>query len=111
MCIPATDAEVFARPGLQEKYSRILLPSFGFTSVWDRWGRRPGEDALLPCPVYCRHCVLAVQREGVPKEAADSFLDDTYLADRTTPLRQHLSNAPHVMKSTPPPSLVGRYSG
>ena len=44
-------------------------------------------------------------------EALESFLDDTYLADRKTTLREYLASHPHVMASEPPPSLAERYSG
>eukprot|EP01062_Namystynia_karyoxenos_P035375 TRINITY_DN25926_c0_g1_i1.p1 TRINITY_DN25926_c0_g1~~TRINITY_DN25926_c0_g1_i1.p1 ORF type:complete len:295 (+),score=90.53 TRINITY_DN25926_c0_g1_i1:94-885(+) len=111
MCVPATDAEVYSRPGMLAKYKKCLEPHYGFVSVWDKWGRRPGVDGLLPCPVYCRHCVLAATGDGVPAEAGHSFLDETFLSDRSTTLREYLARAPHVMESRPPPSLIGRYSG
>lgn len=109
MCVPTTDAEVWRRDGIRARYVSVLSPHFGFISVWDRWGRHPGVDGVLPCPVYCRHCVLAAAK--VSGEPADSFLDETFLCDRRTTLRSYLSNAPHVMTSRPPPSLIGRYSG
>ena len=52
MCIPSDDAEVLGRRGLREKFAE-----HGLTSVWDQW-RQP-DSGILPCPVYCRHCVLA----------------------------------------------------
>jgi len=66
---------------------------------------------ILPCACYLRHCVLAVSKPGVDPRARDSFLDETFLADRATTIRQYLADNPHVMESEPPPSLIGRYSG
>ena len=60
MCTRSTDDDVLARPGLREKYARHLEPAFGSSSIWG-WGP---DSGILPCPVYCRHCVLASRREG-----------------------------------------------
>ena len=67
------------------------------------------RDDVLPCRVYLRHCVLAAQKLG--KVAHDSFFDHTYLADRTTTVRQHLHMNPAIMAEKPPDSLSNRYSG
>ena len=67
------------------------------------------RDDVLPCRVYLRHCVLAAQKLG--EAALDSFLDHTYLADRTTTVRQHLNTDPTIMAEKPPDSLSSRYSG
>lgn len=48
--------------------------------VW-HWAR---DSGLLPANVYLRHCLLASQKAG--EVAYDSFLNDTYLADRTMTL-------------------------
>eukprot|EP01052_Picozoa_sp_SAG31_P008964 SAG31_NODE_461_length_15359_cov_8.989253_3_plen_134_part_00 len=108
MCTRSTDAEILDVRGHREKYTAALQEHYGFTSIWDNWGP---DSGLLPTPVYCRHCVLAASKEGVPKTARESFLDETFLADRRTTLRKYLEMAPHVMASEPPPELVGRYSG
>eukprot|EP00668_Euglena_longa_P017923 GGOE01022400.1.p2 GENE.GGOE01022400.1~~GGOE01022400.1.p2 ORF type:complete len:108 (+),score=24.20 GGOE01022400.1:491-814(+) len=107
MCTNSTDEKAFQDPDVLEHYTQILQPLFGFVSIW-KWG---AESGILPCPVYCRHCVLATQAPGVPEAVHHSFLDDTYLCDRKTTLRKHLQSNPHVMDSQPPESLVGRYSG
>ncbi|KAL4443866.1 hypothetical protein ABPG75_011603 [Micractinium tetrahymenae] len=73
----------------------------GVTQIW--------TDDVLPCRVYLRHCVLAAQRLG--PAAFQSFLDETYLADRVTTVRQHLAANPGILQELPPPSLIGRYSG
>jgi hypothetical protein len=108
MCTRSTDDDVLNRPGLREKYGRHLEPAFGTTSVWG-WAE---DSGILPCPVYCRHCVLATQRKGVPTAAADSFQDETFLVDRKTTLRQYLAAAgSHVMGSVVPEPLLDRYNG
>jgi len=102
MCSRSSDAAYIARWG-RTRYENNYLPVV--RSIWD-W---PKDSGLRPCAVYLRHCVLAVTKAG--PEALDSFLDDTYLVDRTTSLRDYLRDNPQVMHSTLPPSLIGRYSG
>lgn len=74
---------------------------FGIDRVW--------RDDVLPCRVYLRHCVLAAQKLG--PVAFDSFLEHTYLANRTTNVRQYLNRDPSIMTEEPPESLLNRYSG
>lgn len=105
MCMVSTDEtyiEKWGRATYEEKYL-----AYGVESIWG-WGP---DSGILPCPVYCRHCVLATSKAGVDPRARDSFLDETYLADRKTTLRQHLAARPEIMDTEPPPSLIGRYSG
>ena len=64
---------------------------------------------VRPCAVYLRHCVLAAERMGAACYA--SFLDDTYLVDRSTTIRQYLAQHPEVMSTPPPPALAERYGG
>ena len=40
-----------------------------------------------------------------------SFLDETYLIDRTTTIRQYLEQHPEIMSTPPPPALAERYGG
>lgn len=83
----------------------------------DEWARRWGvhgldrvwRDDVLPCRVYLRHCVLAAR--SFCTEAYTSFLDDTYLADRRTVVRQYVELNPSIMDELPPPELAERYSG
>ena len=72
MCVRSDDAEVLGRRGLRDKYA-----AHGLASIWDAWGKP--ESGILPCPVYCRHCVLASTRDDVPAAAGKSFLDETYV--------------------------------
>ena len=43
--------------------------------------------------------------------AEDSFLDETYLVDRKTTIREYLAANPHIMTTLPPPDLQERYGG
>ncbi|KAK9802978.1 hypothetical protein WJX73_002803 [Symbiochloris irregularis] len=71
---------------------------YGLQQVW--------SDDVLPCRVYLRHCVLSAENLG--PEAYDSFLDCTYLSDRTTTIRSYLEQHPSIMQEQPPDSLIGR---
>eukprot|EP00977_Amphora_coffeiformis_P028476 scaffold35381_cov260-Amphora_coffeaeformis.AAC.2 len=71
--------------------------------VW-HW---PRDSGLLPADIYLRHCLLAVQKAGGP--AYQSFLHDTYLADRVMTLAEYLEqHGEQVMASRPPPHLATR---
>ena len=110
MCTRSTDEEVLDIRGHRAKYSSFLAPHYDSVSIWDEWGT---DSGILPCPVYLRHCLLASRRDDVLKEATDSFVSETYLADRKTTLAEYLltENGKIVMETRPPPALEGRYSG
>ena len=85
---------------------------YGVKTIWD-WDRSSG---LRPCPVYLRHCVLASwncggECNGEGGVCYNSFLDDTYLVDRKTTIREYLKQYPEVMKTEPPDGLRERYGG
>jgi hypothetical protein len=103
LCCASTDAAFVAQWG-QQTFDRKYR-AHGLETIWNYSGD------ILPCAVYLRHCVLAVSKEGTDPRALASFLDETFLADRITTVRQYLAKAPHVIQSRPPPSLAGRYSG
>eukprot|EP00850_Spirogloea_muscicola_P000926 SM000003S11171 [mRNA] locus=s3:1301208:1307351:- [translate_table: standard] len=86
--------------GSEDEYHR-RYGRYGIDKIW--------IDDILPCRVYLRHCVLAAETLG--KEACDSFLDATFLADRTTTIRQYLDSNPSIMTELPPPALQERYGG
>ncbi|CAJ1954492.1 unnamed protein product [Cylindrotheca closterium] len=70
------------------------------------------DSGLLPADMYLRHCLLAVNKAG--EKAEQSFLDETYLIDRETTLREYLSrdgNEERVMGSLPPKRLLERFNG
>ncbi|KAL4565224.1 hypothetical protein LXL04_029310 [Taraxacum kok-saghyz] len=80
-----------------ERYGR-----FGIDKIW--------RDDVLPCRVYCRHCVLAAKNLGdAPYE---NFLDNTYIADRKTTLGKYLgTTGAGIMEEEPPEALKFRYGG
>ncbi len=93
-----------------EEYIARRCPPAEFAARWGRHGiDRIWRDDILPCRVYCRHCVLAAR--SLSEEAYSNFLDHTFLGDRRTTLRQYLIANPGIMQELPPPDLVGRYSG
>lgn len=102
MCALSNDKEYLARRCSPEEF-QLRYGVYGISEVWSTGA------SILPCRVYLRHCVLASQ--SFCPEAAANFLDNTFLADRTTSLRVYLERNPSIMDELPPPDLVGRYSG
>ena len=102
-CLRWTDEEYIAHWG-QERFERDYL-AVGVETIW---GWAP-DSCLEPCHPYLRHCVLAATKLG--SICLDSFLDQTFLVDRTTPLRRYLEYHPEVMSTLPPPELAERYGG
>lgn len=103
MCISSTDETYISRWGAKTFVD--LYTSRGIRTIWG-WGKNSGIE---PCWVYLRHCVLSAR--ALSEEAERSFLDDTYLVDRITTIRQYMEAHPGIMEVMPPASLVGRYSG
>eukprot|EP00746_Dinoflagellata_sp_MGD_P027699 gnl/MRDRNA2_/MRDRNA2_165380_c0_seq1.p1 gnl/MRDRNA2_/MRDRNA2_165380_c0~~gnl/MRDRNA2_/MRDRNA2_165380_c0_seq1.p1 ORF type:complete len:251 (+),score=34.01 gnl/MRDRNA2_/MRDRNA2_165380_c0_seq1:96-848(+) len=113
VCGCTTDERLRAKMGeevFQEKYGRHFsgtgsasddasqvdgYPIPGEPRVWS-W------EKILPARIYLRHCVLAIGNQA-GESAVNAFLDDTFLWDRTTTVRQHLAANPHIM-ATPPPA-------
>jgi len=102
-CLRWTDDEYIAHWG-RERYEKDYLAA-GVKSIW---GWAP-DSGLEPCHPYLRHCVLAATKLG--EVCLDSFLDATFLVDRSTPLRKYLDEHPEVMATMPPPELAERYGG
>ena len=103
LCAQWTDAAYKRKYGdavYEERYGK-----YGVQQIWG-W---PRDCGATPCPVYLRHCVLAAEKAG--SIASDSFLDETWLVDRETTVREFLQAHPEVMSTRPPPELEGRYSG
>jgi len=113
LCKNSTDEAYLKRWG-QAHFDR-QYKQFGIDTIWG-WSAihnqtRYTDDpqSIRPCAVYLRHCCLAAKSMGV--ECWNSFLDETYLVDRETTIRQYLEDHPHVMDSEPTPELRERYSG
>ncbi|KAL3797720.1 hypothetical protein HJC23_000265 [Cyclotella cryptica] len=103
ICRRSTDEAYIARWG-QSHFDK-QYKKYGIDTIWN-WSR---DSGLKPCPVYMRHCVLASRRCG--EECYASFLDDTFLVDRRTTLREYLMENPHLMEVEPPEELRERYGG
>jgi len=103
LCTASTDAEYLKKWG-QERFEQHFA-QYGISKIWG-WEQ---DSGLRPCPLYMRHCVLAARSLG--EGCYNSFLDETYLVDRTTPLRDYLEKNPQIMTMEPPPELAERYGG
>lgn len=106
LCCRSTDDAYVTRWGYDRFHQKYI--SQGIHSIWG-WEETSG---LKPCLLYLRHCLLSSQKMG--DECYNSFLDDTYLVDRVTTLRQYLieENRLHNVLSVSVPShLKERYGG
>jgi len=104
LCTRYTDegfVERWGKDRFKENYGK-----YGIETIWG-WKR---DSGLRPCRVYLRHCYLAAQSMG--QECFDSFLDETFLVDRTTTIREYIRRHPGLIENTvPPPGFEERYSG
>lgn len=104
LCTRYTDEGFVERWG-----QRRFDEHYGKYGIQTIWGWEP-DSGLLPCRVYLRHCYLAAQSMG-PK-CLDSFLDETFLVDRTTTIREYIQRNQGLIENTiPPPGFEERYSG
>mmetsp|Transcript_27987 Transcript_27987/g.39353 ORF Transcript_27987/g.39353 Transcript_27987/m.39353 type:complete len:269 (-) Transcript_27987:481-1287(-) len=103
LCTKSTDDDYMKKWG--REHFEIQYGQYGIKSIWD-WGR---DSGLRPCGVYLRHCIIAAKKMG--NECYTSFLDETFLVDRTTTIREYLEQHADVMNSLPPPALASRYGG
>ena len=101
ICARSTDQAYLQRWG-SERFDRHFR-QYGVDTIWG-WEK---DSGLRPCAVYLRHCYLAAESMG----CLDSFLDETFLVDRTTTIRTYLKEHPYVLEQLPPEELRGRYSG
>lgn len=102
-CLRSTDENYIQRWGKQRFDDHFTR--YGVDTIWN-W---PYNSGLRPCALYLRHCYLAAQNMGT--ECFESFLDETYLVDRKTTIRDYLIQHPAVLDNKPPPDFVERYSG
>lgn len=103
ICTCSTDQAYVNRWG-QERFDNNY-GKYGIDTIWG-YGR---DSGLRPCAVYLRHCYLAAKSMG--PVCLESFLDQTYLVDRVTTVRDYLEKHPEVLDTRPPRELEGRYSG
>lgn len=105
VCTAFTDAQYIERWGqaiFDEKYAKL-----GLATIWGH----SKDSGVLPCSAYLRHCYLA--SEAFSADMHNSFLDDTYLVDRTTTIRQYIADHPEVLTlpADLSPAIAGRYQG
>jgi hypothetical protein len=103
LCVRSTD-EAYIQQWGEDRFERYY-GQYGLHTIWN-W--QP-DSGLLPCAVYLRHCVLAAQSMG--PTCYQSLLDETYLVDRTTTVREYLQQHAEVMTTLPPPEFASKYSG
>jgi len=111
LCTRSSD-EALKERGVWPRYLAAIekLPAGAPRTCW-HWAETSG---LLPCPAYLRHCLLSSERADVPEAVRTSFLDATFLVDRTTSLRAYLERPgvhEYIRNSHPPPSMATRYGG
>jgi len=103
LCRKSTD-EAYIKLWGQERFQKHYK-NYGVDTIWG-WDENSG---IKPCGPYLRHCVLAATKMG--GVCLDSFLDETYLVDRKTTVREYLEKYPDVMDKLPPSHLAERYGG
>ena len=103
LCTRSTDEAYITKWG--QDHFDLHYKKFGIDTIWNF----SKDSGLRPCAVYLRHCVLAAQSMG--DECYNSFLDETFLVDRTTTVREYLQQYPDTLNTLPPPELASRYGG
>jgi hypothetical protein len=106
LCTRFTDEGYIKRWGI-ERFNKHYN-KYGIETIWGY----KNNSGLRPCRVYLRHCYLAAQSMG--PICLNSFLDETFLIDRITTIRQYLEkdeNYNLILNTIPPPGFEERYSG
>ena len=103
ICTRSTDERYLERWG-KEHFEKHFV-KYGVDTIWN-WAE---DSGMRPCALYLRHCYLAAKSMG--EECFNSFLDDTFLIDRKTTVREYLSHNPHVLETKPDPRLHDRWTG
>ena len=103
ICARSTDEAYLKRWGVDR--FNVNYKRFGLDTIWG-WSK---DSGIRPCAVYLRHCYLSAKSMG--DVCLDSFLDETFLADRTTTIREYLETHPEILETEPPPELASRYGG
>jgi hypothetical protein len=115
ICLRSTDEAYISLWG-KDHFERQYL-KYGVRTIWN-WSQ---DSGLRPCPLYLRHCVLASRNSkievmndcspDVDSVCYNSFLDETYLIDRETTVREYLSKYPALMNLEPSEERRDRYGG
>ena len=119
VCRRSTD-EAYVSLWGEDRFKRHYA-NYNVKTIWG-WGR---DSGLRPCATYLRHCVLASwncgdgtdddndswSADGTGGLCYNSFLDETFLVDRKTTVREYLRQFPDVMATEPPEGLQERYGG
>jgi hypothetical protein len=103
LCTRSSDQTYLSRWG-KERFQEHF-EKFGISTIWN-WAK---DSGLRPCPMYLRHCVLAARSMG--EECYHSFLDETFLVDRKTTIRDYLEHYPNIMEMEIPEEFAIRYGG
>jgi hypothetical protein len=105
ICAKSSDEIYMAKWGYE--HFQVRYQQYGITDIWNY----PSTFiSIKPCTIYLYHCYTASKNMG--QECHDSFLDETYLVDRTTTLRQYLKDHPTLFHNLQiPPELQDRYCG
>ena len=105
ICAKSSDEIYMAKWG--PDHFQIRYQQYGLSMIWNY---PTTFVSIKPCTIYLYHCYKASQNMG--DECHTSFLDDTYLVDRTTTLRQYLDDHPTLFQNLQiPPELQDRYCG
>ena len=105
LCTSSTD-DAYIRQWGEDRFQQKYGGNGSTSPLTTLWGWGP-DSGLKPCRVYLRHCVLAAKKLG--PEALDSFLDETYLIDRTTTIREYLT--PDILETVVPNNVAIQYGG
>ena len=105
ICAKSSDEIYMAKWGYD--HFQVRYQQYGISGIWNY---PTTFISIKPCTIYLYHCYKASQNMGDKCHA--SFLDETYLVDRTTTLRQYLNDHPTLFHNLQiPPELQDRYCG
>lgn len=101
MCGRGSDALLRERLGGSDEAWHDAVTKNNLRTIWNQ-----DKERLLPCRAYLRLCVLAAEKLGI----GQNFLDSTFLADRRTPVRQHVASDPTILVELPPEHVAHFYT-
>jgi hypothetical protein len=105
MCARSSDELYFQKWG--PDHFQVRYQQYGINTIWNY----PTSSSIKPCTIYLYHCYKAAQSMGL--DCFNSFLDDTYLIDRATTIRQYVHELhPTLFDNIQiPKELQDRYCG